>query len=384
MANTQFRNILISVFFIGFISFPFLNHKLNIIADTENTEKRQPTAKPAFDVNRLDEYFLQFEKYYSDNFTFRQRLIKYFNQLNLVVFKKSPIPDQVIIGNEGWLFSGGNEIDSYKGKHRFELFEMEEIRLELEYRKKYLAEKGCKFYFLVAPVKHIIYPELVPKSFHRLYKQSWGQQLIEYLKKTSSVKPINVYNTLLQSKEFGNMYFKLDNHWNKKGAFFAANEVLKRMNIDNKEVHALLYEDFIVTDSISHKGNLTEMLSNTQLFTDSIFELSPRSGFKSTLSKSVGYKVVPGFPYPWEYEIVSEIPQSKKPKILIISDSYGGNIYPYISESFSRSVKIFDSWQYKLNEEIVQQEKPDVVLLIVLESNIRNILKYQSRPKNQK
>ncbi len=379
MTHIKFRNTITSVAFIGLISFPFLNGKLKFIKDIENTENRQPTAKPDFDINHLDVFPSKFDKYYSDNFTIRQRLIKYFNQLNLVVFKKYPVPDQVVLGKSGWIFMGGNEVDSYRGKHRFEVNEMEQIRLELEFRKKYLEEKGCNFYFLIAPVKSNIYSEVMPSSLYRLNNQSWGEQLIEYLNKKSIVKPIDVYNTLRQSKKYGNMYYKLDNHWNKKGAFFAANEVLKRINGDIPTVNILSYSDFIVKDSISHEGNLTSMLSNTKLFTDSVFEVVPKDGFKSAAYRNVGYSVLTGFPYPWQYEFVREMPDSKKPKILIISDSFGGNIYPYISESFSRSVKIFDSWQYKLNEDIVTSEKPDVVLLMVLESNIRNMLGFQSR-----
>lgn len=379
MEHIKFRNLIISIVFISLISFPFFNSKFALIKDIENTENRQPAAKPNFDINHLDYYPSKFDKYYSDNFTVRQRLIKYYNQLNLVLFKKSPVPDQVIIGKNGWLFMAGNEVDSYRGKHRFEINEMENIRLELEYRQKYLEERGCKFYFLAAPVKSNIYPEEMPISLFRLNKQSWGEQLIEYLNANSSVKTINVYKSLRQSKQYGLMYYKLDNHWNKKGAFFAAEEIIEQINKDIPLVNRLSYSNFIVKDSISHGGNIAGMLSNTQMYTDSIFELTPKDGFKSVDYQKAGYTVVPGFPYPWEFEFVREIPDSNMPKILIISDSFGGNVFPYISESFSRSVKIFDSWQYKLNEEIVNAEKPDVVLLIALESNIRNMLGFQSR-----
>ncbi len=379
MAHLKFRSILVSIVFIGLISFPLINGRLGLIKDIENTENRQPAPKPAFNINHLDDYPPKYDSYYADNFNLRQRLIKQFNTLNLVVFKKSPIPDQVVIGNDNWVFMGGNEIDTYRGKHRLETSELEAFKLELEYRKKYLNDKGCKFYFLVAPVKANIYSEHIPTSIFRLNKQSWGEQLIEYLDKHSEVKPINVYNTLRQSKGYGLMYYKLDNHWNKKGAFFAAKEVLNRIGKDIPDIATLSYSNYIVWDTLTRGGNITSMLSNTELFTDTTFELIPKEGFKSLASEKVGYPIVKGFPYPWEYEFVREIPNSDKPKILIISDSFGGNIFPFISESFSRSVKIFDSWQYKLNEDIVNAEKPDVVLLIVLESNLRSLLEHQSR-----
>lgn len=381
MAHYKFRNILVSIVFLGLIFFPFINGKVWLLKDIENTENRQPAAKPEFDIKHLDAYPGNFDKYYSDNFTLRQRFIKYYNNLNLVVFKKSPVPDQVIIGDDGWLFSAGNEIDAYRGKRSLSTDELEAFRLELEYRKQYLEERGCEFYFLVAPVKHNIYHDYLPASFFRLSKKSWGEQLIDYLSEKSSIKLINIYHTFQQSKKHGLMYFKLDNHWNKKGAFFAAQEVLNCLREDFPLLDTLSYSDYTIKDSISHGGNIAGMLSNTQLFTDSVFELVPKGGFKSEEYQKVGYPPVEGFPYPWEHETVRVIKGSDKPKILIISDSFGGNIFPYISDSFGRSVKIFDSWQYKLNEDIVNAEKPDVVLLIVLEANLRNMLEHQSRLK---
>ena len=56
-------------------------------------------------------------------------------------------------------------------------------------------------------------------------------------------------------------------------------------------------------------------------------------------------------------------------------------LYPLLSEEFSRTVRIFDAWQYKLNEDIIEKEKPDIVILLALEANLRNLLSSASRFK---
>jgi alginate O-acetyltransferase complex protein AlgJ len=81
------------------------------------------------------------------------------------------------------------------------------------------------------------------------------------------------------------------------------------------------------------------------------------------------------FAYTWEYENVREIKNSKQPRLLIISDSFGAALFPFLSENFSRTVKIFDAWQYKLNEDIVNSEKPDAVVLVIDEPILRNFIK---------
>ena len=128
-------------------------------------------------------------------------------------------------------------------------------------------------------------------------------------------------------------------------------------------------------------GDLSTMFGNIDLFKDQNFSVIPKLGFKAKAGKKFGYLPVEGFAYPESHETVNEIKDSNLPKIVVISDSFGGIMFPFLSESFSKTVKIFDSWQYKLNEEVIKNEKPDVVLLIVWEPHLRSILDFQSRLK---
>ena len=125
------------------------------------------------------------------------------------------------------------------------------------------------------------------------------------------------------------------------------------------------------------------MLSNNEEFQDTIYSLVPKAGIEYSIDTNQKYPCIDGFPYCFEYEMHnhSKNPSdSTKPKLLIISDSFGGAFYPIASEYFRETTKIFDSWQYKLNEPIVENEKPDVMILIMLESNIRNLLRHTSCP----
>ena len=380
MTHNIFRARIITISFLVIISLPFINSKTKWVKDIASTENRQMASKPLFDIKHLDPYPSKFEKYYNDNFSIRSFLVKYYNFINLEVFKKTLIPDQIIIGNDGWLFSASNENDSYRGKHRLNPSELNALKLELEYRKKYLNQKGCKFYVLIAPVKANIYSDKIKYNTLRDCKQSWGEQLIEYLDSTSQVKPINVYNILRMNKK-NQLYYKLDNHWNEMGTFYAVYEALKCMHIDFPEISPTELNEYNIQKTEINTGNLISMFSNIGQFKDSMFQLTPKSGFKATNTSKVGYPVVKGFPYPWEYEEDKELKNKNKSTILIISDSFGKSAFPFFAEHFNRSVKIFDGWQYKLNEDIVAAEKPNIMVLIILESNIRSILNFQSRLK---
>ena len=380
MKQNKFRAILLTVAFITIITFSFVNNNIKFIKDIKSTENRKMADKPILTINLLDPFPSKYEKYYNDNFSIRSIMVKYYNIFNLEVFKKSPVPDQVIIGKDGWLFMADKEIDCYSGKHRFDDSELEAFKLELEYRKKYINDRGATFYFMIAPEKANIYSEKVPLSIYKYNKQCWGEQLLTYLEKNSSIHPINIYDAMRANKKEELIYYKLDNHWNHLGAFIVTNEILKHLQKDfGKKISTLSLSDFIVKKTHKNTGNIISMMSYTGAYSDDVFDIKPKKGFRATDAPKKNYVPDKNFPYPWDFENVKEVKGSDKPKILIITDSFGGYVYPFLSEEFSRSVKIWDSWQYRLNEEIINTEKPDIVLLMVYEPNLRNILNNQAR-----
>ena len=371
-----FRNTILFSVFCLILVFPFFNSRTQLVKDLASTENRRMSACPPLHFNQLDTFPSKYETYYSDHFSLRSYLVKWYNQMKLSIFKQTPVPDKVVLGKNGWLFFVGQEHDSYLGKNRLTSAELEAFRQELEYRKAYLQARNCEFYVLVAPVKANIYPEEVPNDEFRASTQSTGEQLMEYLHANSNVKTIDVYQSLKSKKGNDPLYYKLDNHWNQLGAFHAANVVLDSMHEDFDELSANKLSDFSMTKKEIREGNLLEMLSNLWPTNDTYYDLCPKQGFQADYVHKIKYPMVKGFPYPDEFELEKELDEPDAPKLLVISDSFGGSIFPFLAEHFSRSVKIFDAWEYKLNEKIVASEKPDIVLLIILESGLRRMLKF--------
>ncbi len=370
-----FRITLIIAVFITIISFPIINGNLNLIADSANTENKKPSSKPEFDLRHLDHYPEQYDQYNNDNFSFRQRAIALYNWLTFFLFNKSPLPDKVIIGRDGWLFMAGTENDCYQCSNPLTKKELASIKKELEYRTQYHEARGRKFYFMVSPIKANIYPEYLPLGSIKFNKLGIGELLLEYLNRESSVETINLFVNLREQKHHGQMYYKQDNHWNPKGAMIAAEYILKKMSRDVSTVNTITYSNFDFNCTIGKGGNISQMLSNTYEANDSSFQISPHDGFQSEEAAKANYPVPYGFPYLGEYENVREKKESKKPTILIISDSFGSSLFPFVAEGFGRSVKIFDGWHYYRNDSIIENEKPDIVLLMVLESNLRTLTK---------
>jgi hypothetical protein len=379
MEHTKFRSILVSIVFLALIAFPIINENLKFVKDIANNENRKLADRPSLTIKDIEKFPMKYESFYNDNFTIRSILVKYYALNNIKIFKKSPIPESVIIGVDGWMFLAGREYESYLGKNNLKPSEMKAISEELEYRKEYLAKRGCKFYFMIAPAKTSIYPEKV--STNQREFNSWGEQLVKYLDKNCEVKPINVYDVLRKNKSVELLYYKLDNHWNDLGGFFATNEVLSRMKQEDNSIYLNNINDYTIKKENRNIGNIVNMFPNIEDFKDFYVKPYPKNGYKSIEVAKRGYPVPPNFnTQVHKYEDAREIFGSKKKKLMIVSDSFGGYMFPFMAETFSRTIKIFDKWEYKLNEKIVDQEKPDIMLLICLETNLRSIIRHRSSP----
>jgi alginate O-acetyltransferase complex protein AlgJ len=372
--------LIISTFLIV-LFFPLINQNFKIINDIKNFENRALAKKPVFKTTEIDSFPKYYEKYYNDAFPLRSSMLKAFNYFNFFIFNKLPNSDFVIIGKDRWLFLAGEEFEAYTGKNNLTGQELVEIKNELEFRQKYLEERNCKFYLMITPAKAVIYPEKTPFEQLRFTDKSLGEELHTYLKKNSSVNLIDLFPVLRENKKNYPTYYATDNHWTRPGAFYSANQFLKQVHSEYPEVSPMDLNNFIISKKDTADGNTASILGNTELFPDTSYLLSLKNKPQATNGKKAGYRADTNFAYFYMYEQVKEIKNSNKPRLLIISDSFGTDIFPLLSENFSKTVKIWDNWEYKLNEEIVENEKPDVFLLIIHEKNLRNLMKHRSSDK---
>ena len=384
MNLNRLRNSGIAFVFLSLIGFPLINENFGLIKDIKSFENRKMSPKPKFDVKHLDQFPTPYETYYNDTFSLRSRLIKSFNLFTVGAFDKSPYPEKLIIGKNKWLFMAGDEINCYLGKNPLSLEEMEKLRKEFEYRTKIYDSLGAKFYVLVAPNKATIYSNKVPYNFYKINAQSWGEQLISYLIQHNFKNTVNVFPQFKLKSKTEILHRKLDNHWNNLGAFYAAQQVTQTLSKDFSDVSILMRDRMTVEEIALPEGNIKQILGDDFYFyqKDTDFEVKPLSGFKATRSPNQAYKVPAGFPYHWLYESHLNNKHSNKRSLLIISDSFGEAIFPFLGESFENTTKIWDSWDYGINVEIVAKEKPDAVVLIIHEALIRNILAHLSYLKN--
>ncbi|MBA3665615.1 MAG: hypothetical protein H0W61_15625 [Bacteroidetes bacterium] len=365
MKHVKYRVIALFVMFAVFIAFPIINNFAGFVKDIPSQENRARSKKPCFDINLLDPYPELYEKYYNDTFPIRSRIIKHFTDFNLHVYKKSPFPDKVVIGNDNWLFMAGGELEAYLGKNQLTKEQLEAYKLDMEFQKKYLEERGCKFYFMVTPTKANVHSEKMPYTYYRVNEQSVGEQLSEYLKKNSSISVISVFDEFKKIKESEHIYYKHDNHWNRKGAFYASQIIIKEIQKDFPNIKPLAINDFEVTKVVKEEGDIIRFVGSPDLGEDYEYEFISKKSGKPVPTNTLKYEITDDPAGPAVQTIHNS--DTMRPKMMIMGDSFAGMLFPFLSESFSKSTRVFDNWRYKMWDEVVKAEKPDVYILMIYE-----------------
>ncbi|MCI9612828.1 MAG: hypothetical protein HFH33_12540 [Eubacterium sp.] len=176
-----------------------------------------------------------FENWLKDNLGLREKLIQINYQCRWKLF--GMVEDQkYLVENNGWGFyidaEDGNCISDYEGSNRYSEEEAEFIGKNI---KKFVdAYKKLGYqevYFIVTPSRMHVESEFVPDKYVRMHKEGRCEQICKYIKKEFGINVIYPKSSLIrfQSEQEKRVYYKYDIHWNRLGAYVAANELLNQM-----------------------------------------------------------------------------------------------------------------------------------------------------------
>ncbi len=309
-----------------------------------------------------------FQRFFEDHFALRNRLIVWRSDFLWTAFQTSS-SDTVIAGRNGWLFyadDGG--IDDILQSDPFTASQLEAWRLMLERTRNWLAARGVRYLFVIAPDKQMIYPEHLPATLHRMQSSYRADQLIAYLRTHSDLEALDMRPALIAAKGTELLYHRYDTHWSDRGALVGYREIAGRLAGWFPAIRPLERADFRESPSVA-SGDRTTMLGLTDPGKVSTPGLVPRRGFS--------YRILePAEPDPYgeDGRMVTERSSALLPRAVIFRDSFASRLIPYLSEHFSRAVYL---WQNDFEPEVIQQEHPDVV---IQEFVARHLVTYMPYP----
>jgi alginate O-acetyltransferase complex protein AlgJ len=366
-----------TVIFLIILCLPLSNQVIGYYKDKDGEisklENRVLAAKPAFSLKTIDSYPAAYEKWYNDHFLWRSSILRWHHLMSYFIFSKSPIPQKVAIGKDGWLFETDKERAFFIGAFTRSDEDIKKLIDELRDRTETYAKMGIKFYVLLAPMKQEIYPEKLPAYYRRSPNGTLTDKITAAIKKDPAINFIDCKAELLEQKKTQHVYYKTDNHWNELGGYYAYKTIINRLSLDFPALKPIPLTHIQFKKELRTGGNLATMMGlDFHLYEE---HFSPKIlQSKATAAAKRNYPVPPGFVKVAEYEMGFEQADKALPKAVFIRDSYGEDLIPYLKENFSRSLFIFDAWKYMFNKEIIEAEQPDIVVLEIFEPYIFNML----------
>ena len=251
--NRSKYSFVLPFLFLAVLLLPMLNSKFDFWHFERSEENRLFTDSLHIDFSHLDEFPKDCESYVNDNFSFRAPLFDLYHSMMFNVFNTSPHPDKTILGKHGWYFTSGKHKECYTGERDFTSDTLDLFLNEWERRSKFMDDRGIKVYWMIAPIKHNIYPEELPFNIVPA-KQSRVKQLRAHFKTSLPDLIIDPTSSLINAKKQEKTYYQLDNHWNFRGGKVATDHLLSRIRQDFPEWSFGEVPNFDWNDSIEKSG----------------------------------------------------------------------------------------------------------------------------------
>ncbi len=345
---------MIVVIFLTALSLPLTGMVLNLDRDGPSGENRTLAAWPQlrWDAASLRALPEQLTRYFEDHFAFRVRLVRWQATLRLRALGVSP-SSSVIKGRAGWLFyAGDGAMEDYAEAPPFTDTELEHWRHTLQDISDWLDAQGIVYLFVIAPDKHVIYPEYMPDTIRRA-AISRIDQLVSELSQHSTVRVVDLRPPLLAAKSSERLYHRTDTHWNDRGAFVGYQSIVHALTEEIPALRPASRSAFEPRAMASAGLDLAGMLGLTDVLHEEDLVLVPRHPATARIvePEHPNRKLV-------HARIVTEAP-NRGPRAVVFMDSFGPGLVPFLSEDFSRVLYL---WQDNMDPQAVQQERPHVVI----------------------
>ncbi|GAB4019498.1 alginate O-acetyltransferase AlgX-related protein [Spirosoma koreense] len=358
----QFHTRILAFVFAVLLLLPTLDQLLGLSSRFSSTENRQLSEMPPVNFPHVRSFARQFDRYYKENFGWRNALFYAYSRWKFNILGESPLPEKVIVGKKGWFYLGNsynNIMNQHRGLVPLSADSARLIANHLALRQQELARRGIRLYVFIAPDSQTIYPENLPDHLSVSPEPSRLDVLQQAMRKTK-VPFVDIRDTLWTAKRDHIVYYQTDTHWNDYGTLIGCAALLNRIRRDRPELPPVRIADYHIEKQRGLGGDLTTMLTLQQEMKDPVYYLITPSTERT--AKQTAIIKDPKFDFP-----STRFSGSGSDRLLFIGDSFSHSMMQFLPSYFRESFFIRDS---KMDTALLQAERPDIVVIEVVERNI--------------
>lgn len=362
----RFGETALIAFFAVFLLLPTVDSLWGIDSTGPVNENRIPAKFPPWRRSTTPREFLAgLQRWYADHFGCRRWLIQFHNQMALDLFKDRSIGG-VVIGKDGWFYwTQEGALEDYLGSSRFTEADLRAWQRLLETRRDWLAARGCKYVFVIAPNKESIYPQYLPAWFQKASSPGKLDQFMSYMRAHSTVDVLDLRSALRRAASNDVLYLKTDSHWNLEGAFVGCQELLRNLSTMLPDVRQLSLHDFSIRRLTQSAGDCASYVGGgDQVVETEGVQFMPGASLPPLqLDRNWNNHVRACPPRTW---LISSCPTASA-RGVIFHDSFAQHWTPFLGYSFRELVWIF---RYDWNAAFLAREKPTVVIDEIVERRL--------------
>ncbi len=359
------RPKLVAFLFALLLLLPTLDQVLGLSARFSNTENRELNGLPPLNFPHVRSFAKQFDRYYKENFGWRNALFYAYSRWKLRVLGESPLPEKVVVGKDGWFYLGNSYnkvMDQHRGLLPLSADSARFIAQHLVLRQRELAQQGIQLYIFIAPDSHSIYPEHLPDHLQPSAKPSRLDVLKQAVGRTT-LPFLDLRDTLRAAKRDHVVYFQTDTHWNDYGTLIGCAVLLDRIRQDQPAMPPIRLADYRIEQQRGIGGDLVRMLTVQEEMKDPVYYyITPAKSRVARQTETIPNEVS-GFPS-------TRFVGKGNRRLLFIGDSFSHSMMQYLPGYFRESYFVRGS---KLDSSLVRAERPNVVVVEVVERNISNL-----------
>jgi alginate O-acetyltransferase complex protein AlgJ len=354
---TSWTNRVLIALFIVILWLPTVDIFFHFDHARQPNEKRLLATFPklAPGVDGLRKYLAGLDAYFSDHFGCRKLLVSWHNKLKWKLFHDVTVRN-VLIGRDGWFFLADKQmVEHQRGVRQFTPEELRDWQTLLERRRDWLAQRGIKFLFVVAPDKASIYPDELPAWMTKVRPETKLDQFTAHMRTHSTVEILDLRESLCAARQIAPTYLKTDTHWNLFGSFVGYQELVKALSRQLPGIQPVPLDSFERQTSLGSGGDLVNMLG-IRAGDSNYVSFTPKTNLPP-LKLHLPPEKLPKDP------MFSDNPQAAGDAI-IFHDSFANSWVPFLAYNFRHVDYV---WQYELDVKTIEREKPTVIIVEMFE-----------------
>lgn len=328
------------------------------------TERRDPAPFPGWPTNaaELKSFPKKCEPFVNDNFGLRSQLVVANNYTRFLIGVSGS--KSVLVGRDGWLYLGAeNVVNDFRAIKPPKTRYVDRWFNQMNQRLEFLNRHGIRMLVVVAPNKHTIYPEYMPRYVTRSDNPSALDTLLTLApSRAPDLEILDLRPALFGQKARHRLYHMTDSHWSALGAFHGYEAIVEVLQDDFPTIGKLELADFDLVERETPGLGNARMLGIANFLVEEGQFLNLRED-----SRIIERNTLDDF-RPLNTQIITtSLPDA--PSLFILGDSFLQAPLVYLEQSFSKTV-VVDRRGRGFDREFILQESPDLVIFETVQRNL--------------